>query len=215
MLLQYKLNTIKSPLLHRLSIKKNSDSINKTQRGSFIQQGFSLIELMVTIAITAIMLTIAVPSLNDFIVKMRVDSEISELNRLVLTARNTAISTEQNVILCPLDGANCISDWSRELSVFIDVDNSLTYSAADDTLVKVKSAVTNGSKITYDAQSSIAFAPTGMLSTTESDFIYCPVSDTTLARAVVVASSGRTYKTADRNGDGKDQYRTGYTVNCI
>lgn len=176
--------------------------------------GFSLVELMVTIAVAAIILTVAVPSMSDFIVKLRIDNEISQINRMVLTARNTAVSTEQNVILCPLESGSCTNNWSNELTVFIDLDNSGTYLEASDTLVKIKEATSAGDSITYDGQSSVSYAPTGVLSSVASDFIYCPVADKSLARAVVVSVSGRSYPTTDSNNDGKDEYRTGANVSC-
>ncbi|MCI2283147.1 prepilin-type N-terminal cleavage/methylation domain-containing protein [Colwellia sp. MSW7] len=80
------------------------DNLSSTSSFSptYRKQGFTLIEIMVAISIVAIMTTIALPSLNTFIVKMRVDNEISELQRLLLTARNLAINTGKNTTVCPL-----------------------------------------------------------------------------------------------------------------
>jgi len=160
--------------------------------------------------------------MGDFIVKMRVDGEVSQLNRLVLTARNSAISTEQSVIVCPLTDGACTTSWSNELSVFIDEDGNGAYNddgndanlVANDRLLKVKAVTTSGDTITYAGQNSIAFAPTGTLASVASTFLYCPSSDNTLGRAVVLAISGRSYVTSDINGDGRDQHRTGANVVC-
>ena len=67
-----------------------------------LKKGFTLIELMVGISIVAILVTIGLPAINDFSIKMRVDGEISQINRLLLTARNTAINNEVSVTVCPL-----------------------------------------------------------------------------------------------------------------
>ncbi len=185
-------------------------------------RGFTIVELLMTIAVASIIITIALPSMGDFIVKMRVDNEISQLNRLVLTARNSAISMEQNVIVCPLTNGACTTSWSNELSVFIDEDGNGAYNddgndanlVANDRLLKIKAVTTSGDTITYAGQNSIAFDPTGTLASVASRLLYCPSSDKTLGRAVVLAISGRSYVTSDNNGDGRDQDRTGTNVVC-
>jgi len=177
-------------------------------------KGFSLIELMITIAVASIMITIAVPSLGVFIDKMRIDNEISQLNRLVLSARNAAVSFGQNVIICPLDNGACTGNWQNELTAFIDTNNTGTFVTANDTLLKVKPANTTNDVITYVGQTSINFAPTGTLSNAPSVFLYCPSSDKTLGRAIVVSSLGRTYITTDTGSNGQDIFRDGSDVLC-
>ncbi|AAZ27938.1 putative type IV pilus biogenesis protein [Colwellia psychrerythraea 34H] len=176
---------------------------------------------MVTIVIAAIMVTIAVPNMNDFIVKMRVDNEVSQLNRLVLSARNGAISFEQPAIICPLVNGACTANWQNELTAFIDQDNNGVYNndgndanlIANDKLIKIKAASTTGDSITYAGQISIRFAPTGALSpAVAGSLIYCPQSDTSLARAIVLSLSGRSYLTSDADNDGKDEFRNGGNV---
>ena len=186
----------------------------KKSNCSKFSKGFSLIELMVVIAVSAIMISIAIPRLSDFTVKMRIDNEISQLNRLVLSARNSAITLEQNVITCPLESGVCTANWQNQLTTFIDNDNNGIFLAANDTLVKIKAANTSGDIITYAGQRSINFSPTGVLSSIASQFIYCPISDNSLARAIVLSPSGRTYVTTDANNDGKDEFRVGGNVVC-
>ncbi len=42
-------------------------------------QGFTLFELLISIAIMGIITSIALPSLSEFLVKMRVDNQVSQV----------------------------------------------------------------------------------------------------------------------------------------
>ncbi|MDX2368647.1 MAG: GspH/FimT family pseudopilin [Colwellia sp.] len=179
--------------------------------------GFTIIELMIGLAVLGIITAIAMPSLNQFLVNMRIDNEISQIHRLVLSARNSAINMERNVTLCPLNATNtCTNTWGGELSVFIDLDNDNIYEPANnEMLLKVKSAIQNNDTLTYAGFSRITFAPTGQLSAAlNSTFIYCPQGFNDLGRAVLLSTSGRAYQSSDVDGDGKDEYRNGNEVAC-
>lgn len=72
------------------------------------QRGFSLIELMVTILVAAILLAIAVPSFRDVIHRNEVSSASNELLASMSYARTEAITRGQLVSMCPSsDSASC------------------------------------------------------------------------------------------------------------
>ncbi len=178
---------------------------------------FTLIELMVGVAVLGIITAIAMPSLNQLLVSMRVDNEISQIQRLVLSARNSAVSMGFNVTICPLDvNNNCTNNWGNALSVFIDLDNDNIYEPADDeALLKVKSALTTNDTLTYAGFSRITFAPTGTLATVlNSTFLYCPQGSGNLGRSVVVSASGRAIQSSDVDNDGIDEDRNGVDIAC-
>jgi len=193
---------------------------------SNIPRGFTLIELLISIAILSIITMIAMPSMSRFIVEMRVDNEISELHRLILTARNTAINTGKNVTVCPLSGTTCGTDWEGEISVFTNdgdtlADNVIYSNDGDDTnglddekLIKVKAAATSGDTLEY-SQDILIYAPTGRLTNgTNGAFSYCPSSDTSLSRSVELSLAGRTYISQDTDSDGVDENRSDVEVTC-
>ena len=106
-------------------------------------QGFTLIELIITMVIAAVVLAIAVPSMQSIIEKNRIANEADRLFTLLKQARNNAIVTGTPTMLCrndevDLDDLSCdnnidgeASDWSGDI---------LLYSALAGVDVRVPSA---------------------------------------------------------------------------
>lgn len=73
-------------------------------------RGFTLLELMTTITIVAVLLAIGVPSLRGMIQRNRVSSASNDLAASIAYARTTAINRGQLVSMCPsADGNSCVS----------------------------------------------------------------------------------------------------------
>ena len=169
--------------------------------------GFSLIELMITIAVAAIIMVIAVPNLSSFTTQMRVDNEISELQRLLLTTRNTAINSGQNATLCPLqadDSCQNTIDWTGRIGI-VSIDG----------LIKEREAIQAGDKLDFSFN-SVIYNPSGQLSNNNiGTFSYCPKGFSDFSRGIDLSLAGRAYLSSDINGDGKDQDRNNNNIVCI
>ena len=77
----------------------------KSKQGQF---GFSLVELMVVVALISIIGAIAAPSFTQMTRRARLTSAGNEFVGALQTARMTAISRAQTVTLCPTaDGSSC------------------------------------------------------------------------------------------------------------
>jgi len=183
-----------------------------------IQRGFTLLELMATIAIISILTAIALPNMNNLIVKMRVNDEISMLYRLLLTARNAAINSGERAIVCPLtSGGECTTDWHKELSVFIDSNNNRTFDIANnERLLVTKSAIKLKDKLIYGkGRTMVAYQPSGHLTgLSNGTFRYCPLAHENKSRGIVIARSGRLYASSDIDNDGKDETRSNKEITC-
>ncbi len=87
--------------------------------------GFSLYELMVTIAIAGTILAIGVPSFASLTARNRLHVEINALFHAVHVARKESIMRRQVVSICPSpDGRQCLPgrDWSAGWIMFTNHD---------------------------------------------------------------------------------------------
>ncbi|MEW8505449.1 MAG: GspH/FimT family pseudopilin [Candidatus Thiodiazotropha sp.] len=87
------------------------------------EQGFSIAELLVTLAISSILVTIAIPSYRSFTAKNLQASEINSFVQHFRLARSLSISKETHHVLCPSsNGENCSAstDWSRGFILYED-----------------------------------------------------------------------------------------------
>ncbi|HSP57353.1 MAG TPA: GspH/FimT family pseudopilin, partial [Halomonas sp.] len=89
------------------------------------ERGLTLVELIVTIAVLALMLTWAVPSYQQFMARNEVAAEVMRLKTALALARNTAITRRKTITVCPSpDGISCTNDdWTAPL-VVVDGDAS-------------------------------------------------------------------------------------------
>lgn len=97
--------------------------IFRQSQGQIQYRGFTLIELIVTLAVLAIVVAIAAPSFNSMIANSRTSSMTSELTAALNFARSEAIKRVKPVSVCPSsDGASCLTsaDWPKGWMVFVD-----------------------------------------------------------------------------------------------
>jgi type IV fimbrial biogenesis protein FimT len=103
--------------------------------------GFTLLELIVTVAVGAILLTVGVPSMMQFIQNNRLKSESLALLSDVYFARSEAVKRKVPVLICHSsdpDAATptCGGAWDSGWLVFASADGNTTYDAGD-TLLRV------------------------------------------------------------------------------
>ncbi|ODS24880.1 hypothetical protein AB835_01040 [Candidatus Endobugula sertula] len=104
-------------------------------RFRWISSGFTLVELLVTIAIAAILLTIAVPSFTRLISSSNTDSAVNRLGRSFAYARSEAVTRAENVVVCTSsDGATCSGNWGNGWITYVDADDDNVFDAGEERL---------------------------------------------------------------------------------
>lgn len=182
-------------------------------------KGFTIIETLLTISIIGIITSLALPNFQYWLIKNRVDNEISQIYRLLSLARNTAINMESPVVICPLENNICVNDWSKELIVFIDLNGNRTIDKSSDVksnepIIYSKQHINPGDKLTYP-RNRIVFQPTGQPGGFNGTFRYCPNGYPDINRGLRVSLRGRVYTSSDIDNDGKDEFRNGSEIpNC-
>src|SRR5258708_27504975 len=88
------------------------------RRGS--SAGFTMVELLITVAIATILTTIAVPSFSSLMASQRAKTAASELFASFLAARSDAIMLNANVTVSPLAGG-----WSQGWQILDPANNVL------------------------------------------------------------------------------------------
>ena len=153
-----------STLLSSIDLRKVALATRHQTRP--VPTGFTLIELMISVAMTAILLTVAVPSFSELIKSNRVSSNANELLAALQFARSEAVTRKAAVALCTsntgMDSNNptCVDTvhWSDGWLIFLDTNNNGfrdTASGTSETLLRAREALT-GNDLTAIGETAIA-----------------------------------------------------------
>lgn len=158
----------------------------------FAARGFTLIELMVTIAVAAILLSIAVPNFQMFVMNNRMASQANDLITALSLARSEAVKRAANVTVCASsDGATCTGSWG---------DGWIVRDAAG-TPIRVQQALSGASTLSggADVASAITFTASGSTTiptsatTASTTLTLCPPAPAVVqGRAIQIERTGRT-----------------------
>ena len=177
------------------------------------QKGVTLLEMMITLAILAIVLTVVAPSMQDFLIKNRITGEINEISGIIQYARHLAIDEQTNVVVCPSsDFEQCGKDWNKAKIVFIDSNANGDRDSDEDLLVTTSKS--SDSSLITGPNSSVQFLDSGAADQAFSIQV-CPLSkDATFARAISVSLQGRVRVSRDSDDDGTHEDIDGDALSC-
>lgn len=156
--------------------------------------GFTLIELMVTLSVLAILLTIGIPSLQMFIQNSRLQSQSASLMGDLNYARAEAVRLGSPVAVCAsANGATCSGalTWETGWIVFNDRNSNGVVDAAELPILRAAPALGGGNTMRTAAISLVRFNAQGYSSGFADTFRVCDVRGLGSARGVVLSFQGR------------------------
>lgn len=154
-------------------------------------RGFTLIEIMVALAVLAILLAVGLPAFGGLIDSQRMDSNANSLLRSINQTRTEATRRNRHVTMAPLSG-----DWSNGWTIFIDANNNGELDAGETVLHEEQPARVHhvhvnsplASYLRYNAQGESELLNGGFQSGT---FSFCPHEPGATGRQVIINRIGR------------------------
>lgn len=151
-------------------------------------KGFTLVELMVTIAIMAIMAAIALPNMRDFVASSRIKNRAEQTAALFRFAKGEAARLNMPVVVCGVTirsdgrdtGACNANNYGSGMLAFGDQNRNGTYENTD---VRLRTVSINGNR-NNDAQVRIELGNCGLLGA-------CAASGNNNSRVFVFMPDGR------------------------
>jgi type IV fimbrial biogenesis protein FimT len=154
--------------------------------------GFTLYELLMTLALVAVILTLGLPSLGSFVAGNRLRAESNALFDSIYLARKESITRRRAITLCPsLDGLNCDpgNRWSTGWIRFVNSDRDDPPVRDPDEAILYQHRVEPGVLISANRRGFTLRSTE--LRATNGTLVLCDTAGRAEPRAVVVSYTGR------------------------
>ena len=125
------------------------------------QSGFTLMELMVTMVIAVILLTVVVPGFRDVLQNNRATAMANDFVSAVNFARSEAVKRVRQVRISAVNPATATNEWGPGWRIWADANDNDAFDAGEE--LRVRAALEGGA--TFDSvenDSEIRFLATGL-----------------------------------------------------
>ncbi|MEO8001790.1 MAG: GspH/FimT family pseudopilin [Arenimonas sp.] len=158
------------------------------------QTGFTLMELLIAIAIVAIIFAIAIPSYAGAMARANMGAAESAIFNSVNNATNFSFIGGTRVVLCPSsDGNVCLNsfDWSHGWLAFEDTNANREHDSNDRKLTRVEEMPPELHILTSEGRTRIAFQSGGGNFGSNAHFKLCDDRNPQRARSLFLSNNGR------------------------
>jgi len=168
-----------------------------------MKNGFTIIELMITVFVVAIVAALGTPTFISTIQNNRLASQTNTLLSSLNYTRSEAVKLGSTVSICSssdLATCNNSANWETGWIIFRDTDSSGTLNGAE-TVLRIHEALEGGNTLRtsgFSSTSNLSFNSRGMLAATGT-FVLCDSRGATDARAIVMNVSGQARPAIDEN----------------
>lgn len=189
---------------------------------SVVDGGFTLVELMATLAIFALLASIAMPSLQSYIRELETKRAVEILQPVFSEARAVSLTERVDVVLCPTQNfTDCNKRNPKGVLSFKDANQNQRHDAGESMLGAVSLKLKHGSiKFNNGTRKDYVrfYSNTGKPRGRPGNVTYCPNDgNAKYAKSLIFNKHGRARLSFDHNGDGKDDKRnrdTPVAANC-
>jgi type IV fimbrial biogenesis protein FimT len=154
-----------------------------------MQKAFTLIELMVTLSVIAILAAIAAPSFSDMIQDNRLIANSNTLTGALALTRSEAVKRANSVTICASSNqSSCTGDWHDGWIIFSDADEDAVVDT-DDTVIQVQQGLANNVTVRFD-NNRVIYQSSGF-SSFNGTFVICDDRGLSNAKGLVINGTGR------------------------
>lgn len=182
------------------------------------EKGFTLVELLVVLAITSFLAGFAIPSLNQLIEHNQAATGINWIIKGIRFTRHSAVTSGTMVTICPSrNGQNCGGKWHEGTIVFKDRNADGRVNGKDEVLHRFMFPV-EGATLKWRAfgnRQYLQMTSMGYTNFMNGNFTYCSADqDPRYSRQIVINMPGRVRKAYDTDNDGVIEDYRGRQLRC-